>query len=860
MKKLFLILFLCMSLNVFAQQREIILAVPDLGDPISFYNEFNQPSGFFIEIVQELLRNSPYKLKYISGSFSECMGFVRDGKADLITMTMYTKERDEYLDFGSQILYSSWSLVMIHKDSNITRITDLQDKTIGVMKNDANAESFKNLIVSFNISVNFIEYSSFDEVEDAISNREVDAGISTSLHTLSNENVIISNILFNPTQTYAATTEGKNQDLLIYLDQKLIDVKKNRESFYYELTNKYFIREITIKKFPIWIYFFAGGVLFVIVLITLWSIILRTAVKRRTQQLNEISTKYKYLFDNMSQGVVYQDLDEKIVSINRAGEEILGLSSVEVEGKTSEDPRWKALKENGEHANPSDHPTMITLKTEKEASTILGIWNHQLNERRWINIKSNPIIENKKMTGVFAVFDDITEIKNKKDEYLKIIEHIPSAFAYHRMIYDDKNEPIDYMFLDINENFSKITSYTDAKLKKISDFMGSERAKKWAIYWNDKLSQNNNLIETYDDNTKKWYETICYWTEENRFVVIFNDITEKKEFNLNLEKIIKERSEKLIESEKMASLGQLITGIAHEINTPLNITLTSIENIRNLLALTDKIEYINNCSVEEISMMRDLFTLSAKTRTLIDIRNRRQLIKNMEKYLQEKNIEHEEKSIQILADIGLYDLSKINISILNPENWQLLKNTVDLILILQNLDIILISSDKISKIVSSLKIYSHTDITEEMQEFNLLNEINSVLILYQSNTKHAVKINLNCNNDIIVKGFKDKLNQVWFNLISNSLQAVNYKGEINISVEKTDKIVFSISNSGPKIPEEIQHLIFNPFFTTKKTGEGTGLGLSICKEIVLNHSGNIYFETSDEKTTFYVELPIEEKK
>jgi len=193
--------------------------------------------------------------------------------------------------------------------------------------------------------------------------------------------------------------------------------------------------------------------------------------------------------------------------------------------------------------------------------------------------------------------------------------------------------------------------------------------------------------------------------------------------------------------------------------------------------------------------------------------------------------------------------------LLDEKNWGVLKNTINLIIVLQNLNIISISADKISKIVNSLKIYSHTDIEENIEKFKISEEIKSIIILYS--TRHTVELNCCTDDDVEIEGYKNKLNQVWLNLIKNALQAMEFKGKLDIEIKKQEQyIIISFSNNGPKIDDKIKEKIFEPFFTTKKAGEGTGLGLSICKEIVLRHKGEIYFETSDLKTVFYVKLPI----
>jgi signal transduction histidine kinase len=106
-------------------------------------------------------------------------------------------------------------------------------------------------------------------------------------------------------------------------------------------------------------------------------------------------------------------------------------------------------------------------------------------------------------------------------------------------------------------------------------------------------------------------------------------------------------------------------------------------------------------------------------------------------------------------------------------------------------------------------------------------------------------------------GYPDELNQVWTNIITNALQAMQYQGDLTIEAHQNNgHVEVKIIDSGPGIPEEIQPKIFEPFFTTKKQGEGTGLGLGICKKIIEKHQGEIKFTSQPGRTEFVIKLPV----
>lgn len=113
------------------------------------------------------------------------------------------------------------------------------------------------------------------------------------------------------------------------------------------------------------------------------------------QRLREFEEKYRTLFETMVLGVVYQDINGKIISANRAAEEILGLSIEQMKGRTSTDPRWKSIHEDESSFPGETHPAMIALKTGKRVNNVvMGVFHPKKEEIRWININATPLYKN----------------------------------------------------------------------------------------------------------------------------------------------------------------------------------------------------------------------------------------------------------------------------------------------------------------------------------------------------------------------------------------------------------------------------------------------------------------------------------
>jgi len=152
-----------------------------------------------------------------------------------------------------------------------------------------------------------------------------------------------------------------------------------------------------------------------------------TEQKKSEEALRKSEEKYRNLFDTMTQGVVYQDSDGKIISANQAAERILGLSVDEMKGRTSVDQRCHSIKEDGSEFPGDMHPSMEALRTGKEIqNVIMGVYNHQNKKYSWIKIDAIPQFrENeKKPYQVYTIFDDITKQKEAEVEKKKLEEQL----------------------------------------------------------------------------------------------------------------------------------------------------------------------------------------------------------------------------------------------------------------------------------------------------------------------------------------------------------------------------------------------------------------------------------------------------
>lgn len=259
----------------------------------------------------------------------------------------------------------------------------------------------------------------------------------------------------------------------------------------------------------------------------------------------------------------------------------------------------------------------------------------------------------------------------------------------------------------------------------------------------------------------------------------------------------------VLHSEKMASLGQLTAGIAHEINNPVNFVSNGVNSIKDNF---EKYQVF----VQNYRKICELDTIEE--------------IKNMYSIIREDDKEYDE-----------------------------LKQTTE-----ESIDDVSYGTTRITEIVNGLRTFSRQD-EHEVKEANLATVIDNALLILKPKYKKKAKILKDYDHNIdAVKCLPGQLNQALVNLIGNAADAIEFKGTITLrTIEKDkDNVQIQVQDDGKGIPEDVRRKIFDPFYTTKPVGKGTGLGLSITYGIIEKHGGTITVDSTEGKgTIFTVTLP-----
>lgn len=278
---------------------------------------------------------------------------------------------------------------------------------------------------------------------------------------------------------------------------------------------------------------------------------------------------------------------------------------------------------------------------------------------------------------------------------------------------------------------------------------------------------------------------------------------QKNELQKTLEDL-KQTQSQLVQSEKMASLGQLVAGIAHEINNPVTFISAGVDSL--------------NTNLEEI-------------RQVLDVYHR----------ITPANVAEKLKQIGELKDRIEYNeaIREINMLIESIKN----------------------GTRRTTEIVKGLRIFSRLD-EDVLKTADIHEGLDSTLILLHNKYKNRIGIIKNYGELPDIECYPGQLNQVFMNILSNAIDAITDQGTITITTAISGKSVqISIRDTGKGIPGNVRNKLFEPFFTTKEVGKGTGLGLSISHGIIEKHRGSIRVSSEiGQGSEFIIVLPVKQDR
>lgn len=335
--------------------------------------------------------------------------------------------------------------------------------------------------------------------------------------------------------------------------------------------------------------------------------------------------------------------------------------------------------------------------------------------------------------------------------------------------------------------------------------------------------------------------------------------------NRELEEAYLQQEIMLRQSEKLATLGKLSAGIAHELNNPAAAAQRAAAQLQSMLLALEQAEFkvgelnLSPPQLEALALHTQRIYERARQPLFLDPLTRSDREYEIESWLEENGMENAWELAPPLVNIGYTSLELSNLANLFTDGkFAGVVALLSHIYATRNLlEEIGQGTSRIAEIVKALKSYSYLD-QAPIQSIDIHEGLNDTLVILQSKLKAGIEVRRNYAQALPdIDAFGSELNQVWTNIIDNAIGAMAGQGRLILKTYQEDPwIVVEITDTGHGIPPEIQETIFDPFVTTKPPGEGTGLGLNISHHIIVQkHKGQISFTSRPGQTCFQVKLP-----
>lgn len=513
----------------------------------------------------------------------------------------------------------------------------------------------------------------------------------------------------------------------------------------------------------------------------------------------------------------------------------------------------------------------------KKIDEVVRLKKRQTKQDMWIRILCTKTNEGKVDFIINGTIQNITKQKMSEEQILRL--SLVAELTSNSVVITDADKKITWA----NSSFLKLTGYTmDEIAGKSPGMFQYEKTSTAAIKLiNEKLSRQEVIRNIEVQNKGK--DGHEYWLELNIVPIVSNgittgyigvevDITERKELenellalNSELEKKVIENTEKYVEltqayneQEKLAAIGEVTAGIAHDLNTPISTILLGAESLEQQIK-----EILGQLTIdltaEELTLAYKLAT-SAPLEIFISgsrfEKERKDVLGLLETLHPVEGIEQNEIA-ELLVKCRIITHEKIGELLYMPNLKRLLQLTEKIETVLRLSSTIRNSSTKSATVIQNIREHIRKTENQGKQAVNLYQSIASALNIFSYSLDKKVNIKTGISETIFIEGNEIKLFQLWSNLIKNAIEAMSstLRPELKINARiEHEQVKICFENNGPVIPEASLGNIFSRFFSTKSNLNGTGLGLTIVQNVIKEHNGTIHISSTEESTVFTVTL------
>ena len=805
--------------------------------PVVYLDNNSVPSGVAVDIVRALAKHMSQPIEIRAMDWSEAQALVARGEADALIQINSTEERKKIYDFSDTLLESQFSIFTTTNRVDISGISSLRGLHVGVESGGLPQQLLeKNPLIQLSIIPNFL--AGFKMLnEGAIDAVVVDYRVGSytlAINKMQNIRVTGEPVAFS--YSSFAVKIG-NTKLLAEINNALQTIKA--DGTYRNILEKWEPKEVVFQTREQLTHLQHIATIIVLLLLFLIVVIWMVTLKKELAQRKIVEEKLHRLnrelraISNCNQVLVRSRSEQNLLNdicriiCDEAGYRMAWVGFAENdEAKTIRPVAWAGVEDGylekalltWADMERGNGPGGIAIRS-KNSACIQDFatdpkavpWRDMALQRGYRSCIAFPLIdENGNAFGVLIIYSSESNTFTAEETGLMGEVSDDLAFGIMSLRARSELEQAEEALREANENLENKVAIRTQELDNANESLTAQ---------NEEMTAMNEDIDALNKHLAGMNEELFLANQElsavnEEFIAMNEELNSTNDKlrdsnnelgNANAE--LKNAQAQIIQQEKMASIGQLAAGVAHEINNPMGFIIANLDSMKKY---SDRISQYIAAKEEIIRQLIQSDGNNSKASLLLD---------NMNATKKASKIEY------ILQDTG-----------------DLLKETMD-------------GAIRVKNIVKDLKGFVRSDAEDSLANIN--EGIESTINIIWNEIKYKAKLIKDFNEVPLVKCNLGQLNQVFMNILINAAQAIDTQGEIRVKTwANSDNVFVSIADTGSGIPAEIINRIFEPFFTTKDVGKGTGLGLSVSYDIIKKHDGDLTVVSEPGKgTTFTIKLP-----